>query len=312
MRPDCIHALIGLILYLVVPVAAIAVEQGTSEETRGDTLTARSSLREVGYRVGDVVRQSVVVETPPGYRFDPASLPSIGKNSGFVELRDVSWRSEEGRRAARHALVLEWQVFQVLQEVRAYSLMPLQLKFRNGDRVLQADVKPASAIVSTMLPARLDTARLLPLPDVKPQPRDMRGTQWGLLASLSVVLLTLTYLVWYFDWLKLGHQRNRPFRMACRDLRAMRGKNGDGTRQIRAAMKILRQACDGTVGAALSHERLPLLFQSNPWLSPLRSELEQLYAYSDRVFFAGERENVDFEALYRLGRKLRALESGGR
>jgi len=74
-------------------------------------------------------------------------------------------------------------------------------------------------------------------------------------------------------------------------------------------MKSLRQAGDASTGTALSRERLHLLFERNPWMLPLRQELEQLYADSDRLFFAGEAETADFERLYQLSRKLRALES---
>lgn len=274
-------------------------------------VTVKSEIRGIGYSVGDVARQTVIVETPPGYRFDPASLPNIGKTSGVIELRDAQWQFEEAESMTRHTLVLDWQIFQVLQEVRAYPLMSLRLLFRLEDKVMVAVLKPASVIVSSLLPARMDARHLQHLPDVEPWPRATAGMKWGLLASLLVLLVTTTYFGWYFDWLQLGRRWSRPYRIACREMRSIRKSKGESLEKLQTAMKSLRHAGDASTGTALSRERLHLLFERNPWMLPLRNELEQLYADSDRLFFAGEAETADFERLYKLSRKLRALESCG-
>lgn len=306
-----------LMWLLVVPgltasTISAAAEQAGADGAEGDTLIIRSSMREIGYNVGDVARQTIMVETPPGYRFDPASLPNIGKTTGFIELRDARWQFEEMKHLTRHKLELDWQIFQVLQEVRAYPLMPLRLQFRHedgADKVIYAELEPASVIVSSLLPARMDAGRLQLLPDVAPQPRATAGLLWGLLVSVTLTLLTIIYVAWYFDWLQVGRRWNRPYRVACRQIRAIRRGKEESALQLQVAMKSLRQACDVTAGTALSRERLHLLFERNPWMLALRPEIEQLYADSDRLFFAGEAETADFEKLYQLGRKLRALES---
>lgn len=298
-----------IVFSLSASAVSMAAGQAGANGMERDALIIRSTMREIGYNVGDVARQTITVETPPGYRFDPASLPNIGKTSGVIELRDASWQFEDMKSLTRHTLVLDWQIFQVLQEVRSYPLMPLRLQFRHKDKVMHVELKPASVVVSSLLPTRMDAGRLQHLPDMEPQPRTTTGMLWGLLVSAPVALLTMIYFAWYFDWLQLGQRWNRPYRVACREMRAIRNKSKDeNAQQLQAAMKSLRQACDVHAGAALSRERLHLLFERHPWILPLRPELEQLYADSDRLFFAGEAETADFERLYRLGRKLRALE----
>ena len=295
---------------LCVSVSASAFAETSAEQALSQkAVTIKSEIREIGYSVGDVARQTIIVETPPGYRFDPASLPSIGKTSGVIELRDAQWQFEDMRTMTRHTLVLDWQIFQVLQEVRAYPLMPLRLLFRLEGKVMDAELIPASVIVSSLLPARMDAGHLQHMPDVEPQPRATAGMKWKLLVAMLVLLATTTYFCWYFDWLQLGRRWSRPYRIACREMRAIRKNKGESREQLQAAMKSLRQAGDASTGTVLSRERLHLLFERNPWMLPLRKDLEQLYADSDRLFFAGEVETTDFERLYQLSRKLRALES---
>jgi len=293
----------------VSTVGSAFAEQTSGQDLAQQVLTVSSEIREIGYSVGDVARQTIIVETPPGYRFDPASLPSIGKTSGVIELRDAQWQFEDMKTMTRHTLVLDWQIFQVLQEVRAYPLMPLRLLFRLDDSTIHAEPSPARVIVSSLLPARMDAGRLQHMPDVEPQSRMTTGMKMGLVAALLVLLGTVIYLGWYFDWLQLGQRWSRPYRVACREIRTIRKSKREGQEQLHAAMKSLRHAGDTSAGMALSRERLYLLFERNPWMLPLRKELEQLYADSDRLFFAGEAETADFERLYQLGCKLRALES---
>jgi|SRR5690554_3203940 hypothetical protein len=303
---------LSLLLGLLLP----AITQATGEREQiepkdANNIKAQSISREIGYRVGDVVRQIIHIETPSDYRFDQTSLPAKGRSAGPVELRDASWQFENRNNVVQHTLIIDWQIFQVLQEVRAFPLLPLQLKFRRDDHVLVADLDAANVIVSTLLPTRLDAARLKPFPDVEPQPRETLILMWWLTTTLMLVLLTLIYFAWYFDLLKIKFLWGRPYRIACREIRKLRRQHGEATQKSEAAMRYLRRACDHTAGAALSRERLYLLFESHPWLLPLRAELEQLYSDSDQVFFAGYPVEKDIESIYRLGKKLRALESGG-
>ncbi len=281
----------------------------TADQPAGE-ISVRSEMREVAYSVGDVATQTIIVDIPKGYRFEQSSLPTIGKTSDFIELQDARWQFEDTKNSTRYVFVLDWQIFQVLQEVRAYPLRQLDLKFRLDDKLIH--VKPDShhVIVSTVLPTTLKPERLKNLPDVEAKPRPTLKLKWGLLVSLLILIASITYFSWYFDWLQLRSKSSRPFRLACREMRAIRKSKNSNQERLLAAMKTLRRAGDVSAGFALSKERLDLLFERNPWLGPLRSDIEKFYSDSERLFFAGTPNAMDLQQLYKLGLKLRALESG--
>ncbi len=299
----CMAVLLAMFLLMSASSSALAEQNQVTQ-----AISVKSEIREVGYSVGDIARQTIVVDTPPGYRFDQASLPSIGKSSDSVELRDAQWQFHDLQDMTRHTLVLEWQVFQVLQEIRAYPLKPLELLFRLDHNVIAARLEPEQVIISSLLPSRLSTKNVQLLPDVKPLARPTQNLEWGLFVTVLILILSIVYFAWYFDWLNLSTRSSRPFRMACRQMRAIRKTRHSHTEQLWASMQTLRRASDSSAGTALSKERLHLLFDRNPWLLPLRTEIEKLYADSERLFFAGATEAIDLKYLYKLGKKLRALE----
>lgn len=276
---------------------------------RADVIHVQPSLREIGYNVGDIARQTIIVHTPEGYRFDQSSLPTLGKTSGQIELRDAKWEFKDTNSGTRHLLILDWQIFQVMQEIKAYPLKPLNLKFRMDAESVHAELDSDSVIVSSLLPTALNAARLEPFQDVEAIPRPTIELKSSLFVSLLLLMLSMTYFAWYLDWLNIRSAQSRPFRIASRKLRALRKNKDDDRIRLMASMKILRRASDMTAEVALSRERLGVLFERNPWLVSLQADIERFYADSETLFFAGSANTADIEHLYKLSLKLRALES---
>jgi mxaA protein len=302
------HRYVYLCCVAVCFLTSLASSSYAAEQS-ADDISVRSEMREVAYSVGDVATQTIIVDIPKGFRFEPSSLPTIGKTSDFIELRDVKWQFEDTKNSTRYVFVLDWQIFQVLQEVRAYPLRQLNLQFRLDDKLIHVKPEPHHVIVSTVLPTTLKPERLKNLPDIEAKPRPTLKLKWSLFVSLLTLLASIAYFSWYFDWLQLRSKSSRPFRVACREMRVIRKSRNSDQERLLAAMKTLRRAGDVSAGFALSKERLDLLFEQNPWLSPLRSDIEKFYYDSERLFFAGAPNAMDLQQLYKLGLKLRALES---
>ncbi|CAG0997755.1 mxaA protein [Methylophilaceae bacterium] len=301
-----LHRRLFLLLAFLVLSAPM---RGAAEGQEADAAVSRKSeIRSIGYSVGDLAQQKVVVHTPRGYRLDESSLPVIGKTSGYVELRNARWESQDEKMTTRHDLTLDWQIFQVLPEVRPYALRPLALQFRRGEELLAVHVDAPSVMVSSFLPVVMKPAYMAPQADIAAALRQVRNLQSGVIAALCGLLLSTIYFAWRFDWLRLGRSARRPFRRACREIRSMR-KTGSMVEQSLAAMRILRRACDASAGVTLSMESLHVLFRRNPWLMPLRVEVEGFYDESERVFFAGSTHVPSLDQLSALGRRLRALET---
>jgi hypothetical protein len=303
------HRYIGLCCITLWFLMSSASTSYAMTEQSADGIRLKSEMREIGYSVGDIARQTIIADIPKGYRFEQSSLPTIGKTSDFIELADAKWEFEDTNSTTRYIFELDWQVFQVLQEIKAYPLKPLNLQFRLDDKIIHANLDSRHVIVSSILPTLLNAQRLKALPDVEAVDRPTQTLKFCLFVSLLILLASISYLAWYFDFLQFRSRSSRPFRVACREIRAIRKNKASNQERWLAAMKTLRRASDMSAGFALSKERLDLLFVRNPWLRPLQSDIEKFYADSEKLFFAGVSNSIDLKQLYKLSLKLRALES---
>lgn len=300
---------VALLLLLACFLSApLLADEETPAEQQDQVISQESTIRKIGYNVGDIARQKVVVVVPAEYRLDPNSLPVMGKGSGQFELRATRMDTSMTREGRRYDFEFDWQIFQVLPEVKPYLLMPLNLQFRHGDRVLEAHIDRPSVMVSSFLPLAMGADDLILQADIAAPIRETRQLTRGFALALAVLLISIVYFAWYFDWLRMGWHDPRPFRKACRQIRNI-SKSDSPAQQSQAAMRILRRAFDASAETALSIETLDRLFAHKSQLIPLRNEIEAFYMESERAFFSGDRQAEDVRALGRFGRKLRALET---
>ena len=220
--------------------------------------SVQSTMQEIGYQVGDVARQTIVIRTPKGYKLDEASLPNIGKSAVSIELRDAQWSAQNTGNETVHTLILDWQIFRVMQETRAYPLKPLDLQFILADKKLAVHVKPGQVFVASVLPtamkkltAEMNAEQLKPKADVLPQARNTQALIKALIMAFFGLLISSLYFAWQFDWLPARltalFSSPKPFRHAYRDIQALQ-KTGDASKQLSQAMRALRRACDATAG----------------------------------------------------------------
>ncbi|MDO9203943.1 hypothetical protein [Methylotenera sp.] len=275
-------------------------------------VSVQSTMQEIGYQVGDVARQTIIIRTPEGYVLDETSLPNIGKSAASIELRDAQWSAQNTGNETVHTIILDWQIFRVMQETRAYKLKSLDLQFRLADKVLIAHVKPAQMSVASILPTAMKKLTAETNADVLPKARNTQALIKTLIMALLGLLISSLYFAWRFDWLpaKLTalFSAPKPFRRAYRDIQSLK-KNADASTQLSHAMRALRRACDATAGTTLSAERVALLFNGNDQLTAKRTEIESFYAGSERAFFAGGVSDLTMEQLKQLSRQLMLLEA---
>lgn len=307
--------ILGLCSLLFSAFAVTTIAASNTSAEKNIVVKVQSSTNEIGYQIGDIAHQTIMVITPSGYQFDESSLPAKGKGAANMELRDAKWQVHETDNTSQHKLELEWQIFRVMQETRAYSLKPLDLKFAPQsptDKVLTVHVNAARVLVSSVLPTSMDAAYTQPRFDVAPQARNTRPMIITLSFGLVGLLLSGVYFAWRFDWLPARFTAlfaaPKPFRIAYRQIQSLQ-KNTNHSEQLTSAMRTLRRACDATAGATISAERVGLLFECNARLATKRTEIESFYAESERAFFAGNASSFSLNKLKQLSRQLMALES---
>ena len=274
-------------------------------------IDALSFVRDVGYRVGDVVSQRVEVITPAGYELDEATLPKRLGAGAHIELRNVAQQSSRVEQGVKHTLTFEWQVFRTLRDVRPIPLRVLELSFRHGDDVLVANVQAAEVLMAPMLPTMLTKEQATPRMTIAPQPQALQP-YWGqFAASLLALLIAGLYFAWRFDWLPgwmTGKQQARPFRKAARAIR-QQGKQAATATGLAESMRLLSRAFNEYSGKALTAEGLQGFFQRHPEMQSLQSEITQFYAATQQVFFAGNSDAMQQTEVARLARQLSLLET---
>ena len=282
MRRDLLLFRILLLFRLLFCVLAflLSVHHAAAQES----VKVASQMRDIGYVLGDIAVQKVIVTTPRGYRLNSNSLPPVGKGGGNMELRKTDWVEQDEAKNTRHVITLEWQIFRVMQEVRSYPLRALELEFLRGNKKLSLHVDAAQVLVSSILPTAMDAAHLWPRAVIAPPPRQTRSWISGLMAGFGGLLLSGVYFVWRYDWLGFRLRSRQPFRRAYREIRALSRSGKPTLVELKTAMQILQRACDASAGSVVSAEQLTRLFVQKPDLLSLRAELEAFYAHSERVF----------------------------
>ncbi len=263
-----------------------------------------SQLREVGYMIGDRVHQTITVKTPEGYVLDAGSLPTRD-TGGNVELHEASWHTVKTVEGMQHVLLLEWQIFRAMREVRPLPLRPLELVFRRDESVLHVPLPASRVVVSPLLPTTLDRTQVIPRADVTPVQWPLQPLLLSLGLSLLGLILCLMYFGWRYGWLNAACIRQTPLRVAWKKIRRQHKHEAESSE----FMLLIRRALDETAGCAISRERLADLFQRCHWLLPIKNEIAAFYIASDRTFFAGASSEMSPRALRQFARKLAMLES---
>lgn len=281
------------LLFLALPV--LAAEK---------SIDAQSFVRDIGYRVGDVVEQRVEVITPGGFELDENSIPKRRGAGAHIELRDFSHHTERAGNGVKHVLIFDWQVFRTLRDVRPIPLRALDLQFRKGDEMLVARLQAAEILMAPMLPTMLTQEQATPREAIAPQVQPLQPILQQLSWSVAALLVAVLYFAWRFDWLPFKSRNASPFRRAAREIRRIRNQQ-DG---LQESVRLLSRAFNDYAGTALSQERLQPFFASYPETQKLQGEIEQFFLAAQQMFFAGQTDTINQAEVEKLARQLSLME----
>ncbi|MPS48346.1 hypothetical protein [Methylobacillus sp.] len=282
------------LLFLTLP--AFAAEK---------SIDAQSFVRDIGYRVGDIVKQRVEVMVPTGFEFDESSLPKRLGAGAHIELRDVVHKTENTSNGVRHTFLFDWQVFRTLRDVRPIPLRALDLQFRKGDDILVARLQPAEVLMAPMLPTMLTKEQATPREAIVPQAQPLQPLLQQLGWSVAGFLVAGLYFAWRFDYLPFRSKHPSPFRKAAREIRRLRNQQGG----LQASMQILSRAFTDYASAAVTLEGLKQFFARHPETQPFQAEIETFFLATQQMFFAGKADTISKAEVEKLARKLSLMET---
>lgn len=312
LKPNLTHFFAQFLVLTIGWICALnclANDNLTNHRASQVKLKVNVQLQELGHTIGDIAEQTLVVTTPLGYVFDKSTLPAIGANSSPVELVSFKVKEKDSQNATQHFIHLRWQHFRSMPEIRYYPLVPLNLKFTHESKdPLSVYLAASQILVAPLIPTVIagDAYKNLQ-PDVKPAYQSLSLPISLLLVLVVCGIACIVYLAWYFDWWNWRFAHTKPFRKANREIRQL--KNAPHDMQQTTAICALRRGFDGANGNAVSAENLPQLFESKKWLSPYKNEIEDFFADSEQVFFAGKQSTWSFQKLYKLSQNLMQVET---
>ena len=281
------------LLFLALPV--LAAEK---------SIDAQSFVRDIGYRVGDVVEQRVEVITPSGFELDENSIPKRRGAGAHIELRDFSHKTENTGKGIKHILIFDWQVFRTLRDVRPIPLRALDLQFRKGGEILVARLQPTEILMAPMLPTMLTEEQATPREAVAPQVQPLQPILQQLGWSVVAVLVAVLYFAWRFDCLPFKSRNASPFRRAAREIRRIR-KQQNG---LQDSVRLLSRAFNDYAGAAITQEGLQQFFAKHPEAQKFQGEIEKFFLAAQQMFFAGKTDTINQAEVEKLARQLSLME----
>jgi mxaA protein len=100
------------------------------------------------------------------------------------------------------------------------------------------------------------------------------------------LLTLLLYLAWRRGLMAFIARGNLPFTKAARELKRLQPTSG-APAHYAAGLKIVHEAINRTAGRAVFAHNLDEFLAAHPAYAGLRTDFDQLFAASGRVFFAG-------------------------
>ncbi|MCB5189198.1 hypothetical protein LG198_00425 [Methylobacillus arboreus] len=287
------HLILSL-LFLSLP--AVAAEK---------SINAQSFVRDIGYRVGDVVEQRVEVVTPEGFQLDEGSLPKRRGAGAHIELRELTHETESTAQGVKHILLFDWQVFRALRDVRLIPLRDLELQFRKGDEILVARLHAAEVLMAPMLPTMLTKEQATPRAAIEPHLQPLKPILQQLGWSVIGLLVAVLYFAWRFDWLPFREQHAKPFRHAAREIRSLRTQENG----VQASVRVLSRAFNDYAQMAVTQEELKQFFVRHPEMQQFQATIEQFFVASHEMFFAGKADTITQAEVEKLARQLSLMET---
>lgn len=239
------------------------------------------TLRDSGYLLGDLLAERIEAQLPPSASIEAESLPLPGRVAPWLEVRRTRLEPRQGQ--GSQAFVVTYQIFAEVDEARRVPLPAFKFRVRDGERVQVVDVPAKSFLLSPALPSSLtDEDRELrpsPVPRELPQSRLVAAA----LASLAVALACAMYLLWRYDRLPFLPHSPGPLARAWRRWRRRKGALSDAEQT--ALLRDMHAALNGSAGETLYPSTLQRLFDSAPYLLPLRAQIETLFDASWTRFY---------------------------
>lgn len=270
---------LGALVFLAF--CLIALPPAPAADPAAAEITAQEP-RPFGYAVGDLVERVITISVDQRYRLEVDSVPKIGRQDAWLELRAADLQSHAERQSMRYTLALTYQIMNVAAEVRTIALPTLKFGFQ-GEPPFTQELAGWPITVAPLTPevvlarAGLDELR----PDRSPSLIDTSARRLRL--WLYGALFALVLLSYVYTRFGSGLLTRKPFARACREVgKFEKVKSPDA---YLAALRAVHRAFDETNGAPVFCEQIGAFLAKQPRFADLRVDIEKFFALSRQEFF---------------------------
>lgn len=262
--------------------------------TASAEMVAEGELQQqYGLQLGDEVTMTVTLPVDVD-EIDTTALPE-------TEVRQGPWFYLRSLELGEKQLQLHLQVMNVPIDHREVMTPRWQLRTVD-DAFIEIERLPVvlgSAVARELVPGQSAMQPDMPAPGIETAAAQQRLT----LAVVVLVVAVLVLIIWH---LGLRPRQQLPFARARLHLWLMSLR---GQRDVTAAARVLHGAFNQSAGAVVVSDRLSVLFEQCPWLTPLSDDIRHFYQHSASQFFSRQAEaSLQFSDISRLVRACRERE----
>lgn len=268
---------------------------------------AVNTPRPFGYSIGDEIPQQIIIQTQENVELQASSLPLVGKQSYWLDLKQVKLHKTESETGWRYVLDLTYQVFYAPLEVKMLKIPGFTLQFSQYGK-LTSQVVPDWAF--TIAPLRELAVRKTEQgeymrPAVMPERLSTIKVQRGFYLGLLATVLLLGYLAYLYG-LFPKFTRRTIFKRAWRNIHTLQKADID------KILAELHQAFNHVFGQPLFAAQLAEFMQRYPEYEAVHAQLHWFFNFSNRFHFAGGMIVVkdDVQQLKTLCQQCRKIEQG--
>lgn len=257
-------------------------------------MVAESELQQqYGLQLGDQVTMTVTLPVDVD-AIDTTALPE-------TEVRQGPWFYLRSLDLGEKQLQLHLQVMNVPIDHREVMTPRWQLRTVD-DAFIEIERLPVvlgSSVARELIPEQSAMQPDMPAPEVGTAAAQQRLT-------LAIVVLFVGLLILIIWHLGLRPRQQLPFARARLRLWLMSLR---GQRDVIAAARVLHGAFNQSAGAVVVSDRLSVLFEQCPWLTPLSDDIRHFYQHSASQFFSRQAEaSLQFSDISKLVRACRERE----
>ena len=243
------------------------------------------------------------------YRLDTATLPKPGRLNRWLEFSQTEVRVENRNRGASYRIIVDYQIFNAPKSLSSVTIPQLEFLTAGGANAIPVFI-PEWTFTIGPITSSADNDNLSLRMDRAPRSIPVFGRSIRLILATLLLSGLLLYIVYRRYLLPRLERRRYPFSGALVELRRLQRLDSK-PENYRLGLQAFHAAVNVTAGQVVFAGNLQKFLSTNSRFAALKTELAEVYARSQDVFFNNAEvaeSGTPLQELIDICRQCRALE----